>query len=140
MVTRPGPAPLSDRSQVMPPTAPGIAPAVAAQGLTAAEAARRLSQFGPNQVKTGGRFQVLQTGLGLLANPLVLILLAASAHARLAAAQAPQTASACESPLHCSCEEAAAACLSLSSRPRAQCHRCGRWCGELPDGSTKQTS
>src|ERR1700675_1637197 len=47
-------------------------------GLTAAEAARRLNEFGPNEVETGGRFRQLRTGLGLLANPLVLILLAAS--------------------------------------------------------------
>ena len=32
----------------------------------------------PNQVVTGRRFHLLRTGLGLLANPLVLILLAAS--------------------------------------------------------------
>src|SRR6266700_532346 len=48
------------------------------QGLTAADAARRLLEFGPNQMETGGRFRQLRTGLGLLANPLVLILLAAS--------------------------------------------------------------
>jgi P-type Mg2+ transporter len=79
MIAREGSAlPSSGGTRVTPPTAPGIPPAVAAQGLTTAEAARRLSQFGPNQVKTGGRFHVLRTGLGLLANPLVLILLAAS--------------------------------------------------------------
>ncbi|MDQ6673655.1 MAG: HAD-IC family P-type ATPase [Chloroflexota bacterium] len=52
--------------------------AAAAQGLTAAEAARRLSQFGPNVVETGGRFRILRMGLGLLVNPLVVILLVAS--------------------------------------------------------------
>ena len=51
---------------------------VAAPGLSTAEAARLLSKFGPNQVVTVGRFHVLRMGLGLLANPLVLILLAAS--------------------------------------------------------------
>jgi Mg2+-importing ATPase len=61
-----------------PKTVAGAATAVGASGLTATEAARRLSQFGPNQVVTGGRFHVLRMGLGLLANPLVLILLAAS--------------------------------------------------------------
>jgi P-type Mg2+ transporter len=71
-------APSPGSPGLTPPTVPGSSPAVAAEGLTSAEAARRLSQFGPNQVVTGGRFRVLRTGLGLLANPLVLILLAAS--------------------------------------------------------------
>jgi P-type Mg2+ transporter len=48
------------------------------RGLTAADAARRLNEFGPNVVETGGRFRVLRMGLGLLANPLVIILLVAS--------------------------------------------------------------
>jgi P-type Mg2+ transporter len=47
-------------------------------GLTSAEAMRRLNQFGPDQIVTGRRFHLLRTGLDLLANPLVLILLAAS--------------------------------------------------------------
>jgi len=49
-----------------------------AHGLTAAEAARRLAEFGPNLIETGRRFHLLWTGLGLLANPLVVILLVAS--------------------------------------------------------------
>ena len=57
---------------------PDKPPVVAASGLTTAEAARLLSKFGPNQVETVGRFHMLRMGLGLLANPLVLILLAAS--------------------------------------------------------------
>ena len=61
-----------------PTTVLGSTPAVAAEGLTSTQAARRLSEFGPNRVVTGGRFRVLRTGLGLLTNPLVLILLAAS--------------------------------------------------------------
>jgi len=47
-------------------------------GLTAAEAARELAEFGPNLIETGSRFRLLWTGLGLLANPLVVILLVAS--------------------------------------------------------------
>jgi len=70
-------APLPGSPALTPSNSPGIPPP-AKQGLTTAEAARRLSQFGPNQLVTGGRFRVLRTGLGLLANPLVLILLAAS--------------------------------------------------------------
>jgi P-type Mg2+ transporter len=50
----------------------------AAQGLSSADAAARLSQYGPNEVETGRRFRVLREGLGLLANPLVLILLVAA--------------------------------------------------------------
>jgi P-type Mg2+ transporter len=53
-------------------------PTVAPAGLTAAEAASRLVKFGPNEIETGGRFHQLRSGLGLLANPLVLILLVAS--------------------------------------------------------------
>ena len=48
------------------------------QGLTSAEAARRLAQYGPNEVETGRRFRVLRQGLSFLANPLVLILLVAA--------------------------------------------------------------
>jgi P-type Mg2+ transporter len=48
------------------------------RGLTAAEAAHRLAEFGPNLVDTGSRFRLLRTGLGLLANPLVVILVVAS--------------------------------------------------------------
>jgi magnesium-transporting ATPase (P-type) len=47
-------------------------------GLTSTEAAARLAQYGPNEVETGRRFRVLREGLGLLANPLVLILLVAA--------------------------------------------------------------
>jgi P-type Mg2+ transporter len=48
------------------------------KGLTTAEAAARLAQYGPNEVETGRRFRVVREGLGLLANPLVLILLVAA--------------------------------------------------------------
>ena len=48
-------------------------------GLSTTEAATALSRFGPNEVETGKRFRLVREGLGLLANPLVLILLAASA-------------------------------------------------------------
>jgi len=51
---------------------------VAPPGLTSAEAARQLREVGPNLIETGGRFRQLRVGLGLLANPLVVILLAAS--------------------------------------------------------------
>ncbi|HEX8966706.1 MAG TPA: HAD-IC family P-type ATPase, partial [Chloroflexota bacterium] len=47
-------------------------------GLTSAEAAARLARVGPNEIETGRRFRVLREGLGLLANPLVLILIAAA--------------------------------------------------------------
>jgi magnesium-transporting ATPase (P-type) len=47
-------------------------------GLTAAEAARHLTEFGPNLIESGSRFRLLWTGVGLLANPLVVILLVAS--------------------------------------------------------------
>jgi len=59
----------------------GPAPQLASReqrGLTAAEAARKLAEIGPNLIETGSRFRLLQTGLGLLANPLVVILLVAS--------------------------------------------------------------
>ena len=79
MIVAGHPAPPSVTSgRDTPNTVADTPQAVGASGLTATEAARRLSQFGPNQVVTGGRFHVLRTGLGLLANPLVLILLAAS--------------------------------------------------------------
>jgi P-type Mg2+ transporter len=71
-------APSGAGAGVTLPTAPDKPQPVTAPGLTAAEAALRLARFGPNQVVTGGRFHMLRTGLGLLANPLVLILLAAS--------------------------------------------------------------
>ena len=48
------------------------------RGLTSVEAARRLTEFGPNLVETGSRFRLVRTGLGLLANPLVVILVVAS--------------------------------------------------------------
>ena len=47
-------------------------------GLTSTEAAARLARYGPNEVETSRRFRVLREGLGLLGNPLVLILLAAA--------------------------------------------------------------
>jgi P-type Mg2+ transporter len=54
------------------------APAGDSGGLSQAEAARRLAQFGPNEVETARRFHLLRTGLAFLSSPLVLILLAAS--------------------------------------------------------------
>lgn len=48
------------------------------RGLSSDEAARRLAEFGPNEVDTGRRFWALRSLLGLLLNPLVLILLVAS--------------------------------------------------------------
>ena len=60
-------------------SAPDVPPLIAGRdGLTVTEAARRLVQFGPNVIETGGHFRLLRTGLGLLANPLVVILLVAS--------------------------------------------------------------
>lgn len=50
----------------------------ALHGLSSAEAAARLTRYGPTEVETGRRFRVLREGLGLLANPLVLILLVAA--------------------------------------------------------------
>src|SRR6266487_3314749 len=47
-------------------------------GLSAAEARRRLAEFGPNAVETGRRFWALRALVSLFLNPLVLILLAAS--------------------------------------------------------------
>ncbi|MCC7106472.1 MAG: magnesium-translocating P-type ATPase [Chloroflexi bacterium] len=47
-------------------------------GLTAEEAAERLARYGPNTVETSPRFRLVRTFVGLLTNPLVLILLAAS--------------------------------------------------------------
>ncbi len=72
-----------------PPT--GVGPAAPPQplapapypGLTEAEAAARLRQYGPNVVPSGHRFWAAQTLLELLANPLVLILLLASVIAGL---------------------------------------------------------
>jgi Mg2+-importing ATPase len=52
--------------------------ASASQGLSADEAKRRLAQYGPNEVETGGRLWALRALLGFLLNPLVLILLVAS--------------------------------------------------------------
>ena len=51
----------------------------AEQGLTGAEAARRLAQFGPNEPAPVQRHSVLVQLLRLFANPLVIILLVASA-------------------------------------------------------------
>src|SRR5581483_1471590 len=59
---RPDPTPAGDRPR----------------GLTSREAAARLARFGPNAVDSGKRFWAARTLLGFLANPLVLILLAAS--------------------------------------------------------------
>src|SRR6476619_2802769 len=65
--------------QTPPPRAVGSADACAApRGLTAAEAAVRLARYGPNAVPHGNRFWAVRTLLGFFANPLVLILLAAS--------------------------------------------------------------
>jgi P-type Mg2+ transporter len=47
-------------------------------GLSSAEATVRLGHYGPNTIETGQRFRLLRAGLGMLANPLVLILLAAA--------------------------------------------------------------
>ncbi len=47
-------------------------------GLTSTEAARRLIEYGPNEVQAGQRFWALRAFLGLFLNPLVIILLAAS--------------------------------------------------------------
>ena len=47
-------------------------------GLTSAEAARRLAQYGPNEPVPVRRFSALQQFLRLFANPLVLILLVAA--------------------------------------------------------------
>src|SRR5581483_5030551 len=49
------------------------------RGLTSAEAARRLVESGPNEVEVGRRFWALRALLGLFLNPLVLVLLVASA-------------------------------------------------------------
>jgi P-type Mg2+ transporter len=48
-------------------------------GLTSAEAARRLTQYGPNEPAPKRRFSALAQVVQLFANPLVIILLAASA-------------------------------------------------------------
>ncbi len=56
-----------------------IAPAaVVTHGLTSVEAARRLAEYGPNEVATGPRRWLPRTALGLVGNPLVVILLVAS--------------------------------------------------------------
>jgi len=67
---------LNPVAQVAAPASPAVVGGT--QGLTSAEAARQLVKFGPNRVETGGGFRLLRTGLGLLANPLVVILLVAS--------------------------------------------------------------
>ena len=48
-------------------------------GLTSAEAKQRLRLHGPNSLASEARFAALLAFLGFFANPLVLILLAASA-------------------------------------------------------------
>lgn len=47
-------------------------------GLSAAEAALRLQQVGPNAIETGDRFRLLRAGIAFSSNPLVIILLVAS--------------------------------------------------------------
>ncbi len=47
-------------------------------GLTSAEAAAALRRCGPNEIETGQRVRLLREGLGMLGNPLVLILLVAA--------------------------------------------------------------
>lgn len=47
-------------------------------GLSTDEAQQRLARYGPNEIESGQRFQILRTVLQFGANPLVLILLAAS--------------------------------------------------------------
>ena len=49
-----------------------------AQGLSTQEAQRRLAVYGPNEPAPARRFATLQQFLGLLLNPLVIILLVAS--------------------------------------------------------------
>ena len=49
------------------------------QGLTTAEAVRRLAEYGPNEPAPVRRFSAVVQFLGLFANPLVIILLVASA-------------------------------------------------------------
>src|SRR5215469_2434100 len=49
------------------------------QGLSTREADRRLRQFGPNEIATGDRFKLLRAGVAFSSNPLVIILLVASA-------------------------------------------------------------
>src|SRR5664279_4625201 len=67
-----------------PPSAaadPGVTapePATEATGLTAAEAAQRLSTDGPNALGTEGRRSLLRVLISQFASPLVLILIAAS--------------------------------------------------------------
>jgi Mg2+-importing ATPase len=62
-----------------PSAAPAVTPAVpAADGLTSAEAARRLRQDGPNAVGREGHRGPLSILISQFASPLVLILLAAS--------------------------------------------------------------
>jgi P-type Mg2+ transporter len=58
------------------PELPHVARVV--HGLSATEGARQLAKCGPNRIETGGRFRLLRTGLGLFANPRVVILLVAS--------------------------------------------------------------
>src|SRR5438093_2920185 len=48
------------------------------QGLTSAEAARRLVEFGPNEPVRAHRFSAVQQLFHLFANPLVIVLLVAS--------------------------------------------------------------
>src|SRR5579864_6418768 len=54
-------------------------PAGTSPGLTSAQAVEALRRYGPNQIQTEQRFRLLREGLGMLSNPLVIILLAAAA-------------------------------------------------------------
>ena len=49
------------------------------QGLTSQEAARRLRQFGPNELAGSGRRNLLRVAIGVLAEPMFLLLAAAAA-------------------------------------------------------------
>ena len=49
------------------------------EGLTSADAAERLRRYGPNELAATGRFQAVRQIAGWLANPLIIILLLASA-------------------------------------------------------------
>jgi Mg2+-importing ATPase len=49
------------------------------EGLTSAEAAEQLRRYGPNELAATGRFQAIRQIAGWLANPLIIILLLASA-------------------------------------------------------------
>jgi Mg2+-importing ATPase len=75
------PTPASFDSTVSPHVAPvtSPSPALDSNGLTSDEAARRLAQYGPNEAAPVRRYSALVEWLRLFANPLVIILLVASA-------------------------------------------------------------